>query len=288
MFPANTNYHRAGSVAEAIQLLAANEGAKVLAGGHSLIPAMKLRLAAPEALVDIGHIEALRGISLESGSLVIGALTNFATIASSELVQANAQVLAEAAGVVGDPAVRNRGTIGGNVSHGDPASDPPTALTALGATYNVSGPGGERSIAASDFPTGLLENALQDNEILTGVAVPALAAGCGSAYVKFPHPASRYAVVGVAAIVGVEGGSCSSASVVIGGVETTPTRASSVEAALVGSDLGDGALDAAAAAVAADFTGDPMGDIFASDEYRRAMAAVYLRRALGIAASRAG
>ena len=288
MFPANTNYHRAGSVAEAVQLLAANQGAKVLAGGHSLIPAMKLRLAAPEALVDIGHIDALRGISLEGGSLVIGALTNFATIASSDLVQANAQVLAEAAGVVGDPAVRNRGTIGGNVSHGDPASDPPTALTALGATYNVSGPGGERSIAASDFPTGLLENALQDNEILTGVAVPALAAGCGSAYVKFPHPASRYAVVGVAAIIGVDGGSCSSASVVIGGVETTPTRASSVEAALVGSDLGDGALDAAAAAVAGDFTGDPMSDIFASDEYRRAMAAVYLRRALGIAASRAG
>ena len=288
MFPANTNYHRAGSVAEAVQLLAANQGAKVLAGGHSLIPAMKLRLAAPEALVDIGHIDALRGISLEGGSLVIGALTNFATIASSELVQANAQVLAEAAGVVGDPAVRNRGTIGGNVSHGDPASDPPTALTALGATYNVSGPGGERSIAASDFPTGLLENALQDNEILTGVSVPALAAGCGSAYVKFPHPASRYAVVGVAAIVGVDGGSCSSASVVIGGVETTPTRASSVEAALVGSDLGDGALDAAAAAVASDFTGDPMSDIFASDEYRRAMAAVYLRRALGIAVSRAG
>jgi carbon-monoxide dehydrogenase medium subunit len=288
MYPANTNYHRAGSVAEAVQLLAANEGAKVLAGGHSLIPAMKLRLAAPQALVDIGHIDALRGISLEGGSLVIGALTTFASIASSELVQANAQVLAEAAGVVGDPAVRNRGTIGGNVSHGDPASDPPTALTALGATYNVSGPGGERSIAASEFPTGLLENALLDNEILTGVSVPALAPGCGSAYVKFPHPASRYAVVGVAVIVGAEGGSCSSASVVIGGVETTPTRASSVEAALVGSDLGDGALDAAAAAVAGDFTGDPMSDIFASDEYRRAMAAVYLRRALGVAASRAG
>ena len=238
--------------------------------------------------MDIGHIAALRGISLEGGSLVIGALTTFATIASSDLVQANAPLLAEAAGVVGDPAVRNRGTIGGNVSHGDPASDPPTALTALGATYNVSGPGGERSIAASDFPTGLLENALQDNEILTGVTVPALAPGSGSAYVKFPHPASRYAVVGVAAIVASQGGSCSSASVVIGGVETTPTRASSVEAALVGSDLGDGALDAAAAAVAGDFTGDAMSDIFASDEYRRAMAAVYLRRALSIAASRVG
>ena len=288
MYPANTTYHRAGSVAEAVQLLAANEGAKVLAGGHSLIPAMKLRLALPETLVDIGHIEALRGVSLEGGSLVIGALTTFAAVASSDLVNAHAPLLAEAAGVVGDPAVRNRGTIGGNVSHGDPASDPPTALTALGATYNVSGPGGERSIAASDFPTGLLENALQESEILTGVTVPALAPGCGSAYVKFPHPASRYAVVGVAAIVASQGGSCSSASVVVGGVETTPTRASSVEAALVGSDLGDGALDAAAAALAGDFTGDPMSDIFASDEYRRAMAAVYLRRALGIAVSRAG
>ena len=132
--------------------------------------------------------------------------------------------------MVGDPAVRNRGTIGGNVSHGDPASDPPTALTALGATYNVAGPGGERGIAASDFATGLLENALEDNEILTGVSVPALAAGSGSAYVKFPHPASRYAVVGAAVIVTAQGGSCASASVVVGGVETTPTRASSVEA----------------------------------------------------------
>ena len=287
MYPANTTYHRASSVAEAVQLLASNEGAKVLAGGHSLIPAMKLRLAAPVALVDIGHIEALKGITA-NGALSIGALTTFAEIASSDLVKQHAPVLAEATGVVGDPAVRNRGTIGGNVSHGDPASDPPTALTALGATYNVSGPGGDRSIAASDFATGLLENVLEENEILTSVSVPSLPSGAGSAYVKFPHPASRYAVVGAAAIVAVQAGSCSSASVVIGGVETTPTRASSVEAALVGSDLSDGALDAAAAALASDLTGDPMSDIFASDEYRRAMSAVYLRRALGIAASRAG
>ena len=287
MYPANTTYHRASSIAEALQLLASNEGAKVLAGGHSLIPAMKLRLAAPAALVDIGHIEALKGITA-NGALSIGALTTFAEIASSDLVKQHAPVLAEATGVVGDPAVRNRGTIGGNVSHGDPASDPPTALTALGATYNVSGPGGDRSIAASDFATGLLENVLEENEILTSVSVPSLPSGAGSAYVKFPHPASRYAVVGAAAIVAVQAGSCSSASVVIGGVETTPTRASSVEAALVGSDLSDGALDAAAAALASDLTGDPMSDIFASDEYRRAMSAVYLRRALGIAASRAG
>ena len=135
-------------------MLAGNEGAKVLAGGHSLIPAMKLRLAMPTALVDIGHIEALKGITANGGALSIGALTTFAEVASSDLVKAHAPLLAEATGVVGDPAVRNRGTIGGNVSHGDPASDPPTALTALGATYNVSGPGGERSIAASEFRYG--------------------------------------------------------------------------------------------------------------------------------------
>ena len=288
MFPAQLTYHRAGSVAEAVQLLSDNEGAKLLAGGHSLLPLMKLRLAAPAVLVDIGRIEALRGISAGNGGITIGALTTHAEIASSDLVQQHAPVLAEAAALVGDPAVRNRGTIGGSVSHADPASDQPTVLTALGATFNVTGPGGDRSIAAADFATGLLENALNDNEVLTSISVPSIPSGAGSAYVKFPHPASRYAVVGAAAILVVSGGSCSSASVAVGGVETTPARASSVEAALAGSDLGDAALDAAAAAVGGDLNGDPMGDVFASAEYRRAMASVYVRRALGAAASRVG
>ena len=288
MFPAQTEYHRPGSVAEAVDLLSGNEGAKVLAGGHSLIPLMKLRLAAPTVLVDIGRIEALKGIGAAGDGLSIGALTTQASIAGSNLVNEQAPLLAEAAGMVGDPAVRNRGTIGGNVSHSDPASDLPAVLTALGATFNVTGPGGERSIAASDFATGLLENALQEDEILTSVSVPSIPAGAGSAYVKFAHPASRYAVIGVAAIIDVSNGRCSSASVVVGGVETTPTRASSVEAALMGSDLSDEALFRAASAVASDFQGDPMSDIFASAEYRQAMAAVYVRRALGTAVSRAG
>ncbi len=288
MFPAQITYHRAGSVAEAVQLLSDNEGAKLLAGGHSLLPLMKLRLAAPAVLVDIGRIEALKGVSASDGGITIGALTTHAEIASSDLVQQHAPVLAEAAALVGDPAVRNRGTIGGSVSHADPASDQPTVLTALGATFNVTGPGGDRSIAAADFATGLLENALNDNEVLTSISVPSVPSGAGSAYVKFPHPASRYAVVGAAAILVVSGGTCSSASVAVGGVETTPARASSVEAALAGSDLGDAALDAAAAAVGGDLNGDPMGDVFASAEYRRAMAAVYVRRALGAAASRVG
>ena len=288
MFPAQITYHRAGSVAEAVQLLSNNEGAKLLAGGHSLLPLMKLRLAAPAVLVDIGRIEALKGISASGGGITIGALTTHAEIAGSDLVQQHAPVLAEAAALVGDPAVRNRGTIGGSVSHADPASDQPTVLTALGATFNVTGPGGDRSIAAADFATGLLENALAENEVLTSISVPSVPSGAGSAYVKFPHPASRYAVVGAAAIVTVSGGTCSSASVVVGGVESTPARASSVEAALAGSDLSDAAMDAAAAAVGGDLNGDAMGDVFASAEYRRAMAAVYVRRALGAAASRAG
>ena len=288
MFPAHTTYHRAGSVSEAVQLLSGNEGAKVLAGGHSLIPLMKLRLAAPAMLVDIGRIEALKGITANDGGLSIGALTTHAEIASSDLVQQQAPLLAEAAALVGDPAVRNRGTIGGNVSHADPASDLPTVLTALGATFNVTGSSGERSIAASDFATGLLENALEEDEILTSVSVPPVPSGSGSAYVKFPHPASRYAVVGAAVIVTVGGGTCTSASVVIGGVEATPARASSVESALTGSDLSSGALDAASAAVSGDLGGDGLSDVFASAEYRKAMAAVYLRRALGIAVSRAG
>ena len=188
MYPAQTTYHRAGSVAEAVQLLADNEGAKVLAGGHSLIPMMKLRLATPAVLVDIGHIGALKGIEAGDGGLSIGALTTFAEIAASDLVKQHAPLLAEAAALVGDPTVRNRATIGGNVSHGDPQSDSPTVLTALGATLNVTGPGGDRSIAVADFPTGLLENALSEDEVLTSVSVPSLPAGSGSAYCKFPHP----------------------------------------------------------------------------------------------------
>ncbi|MDA1348620.1 MAG: xanthine dehydrogenase family protein subunit M [Chloroflexi bacterium] len=288
MFAAQTKYHRAGSVSEAVELLSKNEGAKILAGGHSLIPIMKLRLAAPEVLVDIGRIAALKGITSRSGTVSIGALTTHAEIASSDIVQSNTPLLAQAAGMIGDPAVRNRGTIGGNVSHSDPASDLPTVLTALGATFNVTGPNGDRTIGVADFATGLLENALDDNEILTSVTVPSEPAGSGSVYVKFSHPASRYAVLGAAVIVAVDGGKCSSASVAIGGVEATPTKASAVESALVGSDLSNGALDAAAEAVLGDFGGDILGDIFASAEYRTAMAVVYLRRALGEARTRAG
>ena len=286
MFPTKTSYYRPTSLSDAIDLLSTREGAKLLAGGHSLIPLMKMRLAAPSALIDIAHIDELDGITANDSGLTIGALTTQARIAESDLVKKQAPILVEAAGMVGDPAVRNRGTLGGNVSHSDPASDIPTVMVSLGATYFTTGSNGERSILASEFATGLLETALHEDEILTRIEIPSIPENSGSAYLKFSHPASRYAVVGVAAIVTISAGICTHASVVVGGVETTPTHASSVEAALLQSDLGDDVLDGASAALTKDFHGDPMSDIFASAEYRQAMAVVYARRALATAISR--
>ena len=286
MFAANFEYHRAGSVAEVRQLLAAHPGAKLLAGGHSLIPLLKLRLAAPEAVIDIGRIGELRGISNGGGALRIGALTTHAEIASSDAVKSGAAALAEAAGLIGDPAVRNRGTIGGNVAHADPASDLPTVLIALDATFTVNSPDGERSVSAADFFQGMMATALGEHDILTAVNVPA--GGGGSAYVKFSHPASRYAVVGAAASLTVAGGTCTSASVAVGGATAVPARCASVEAALAGQALSADVIAAAAAAAGGDLGDDLLGDVFASGEYRRAVTPVYVQRALAAAAERAG
>ncbi|MXY22974.1 MAG: xanthine dehydrogenase family protein subunit M [Acidobacteria bacterium] len=287
MFAANFDYYRASSVADAGRLLAEHPGAKLLAGGHSLIPLLKLRLAAPSAVIDIGRIAELRGISAGGDGLRIGALTTHAEIAASSDVQQHAAALAEAASQIGDPAVRNRGTIGGNLAHADPASDLPTVLAALGATLSVVGPGGERSIAADGFFQGLMMTALGENEVLTAITVPA-AGGAGSAYAKFPHPASRYAVVGAAANVTASNGTCSGASVAVGGLTPAPVRCAGVEGALSGQALTAEAIAAAAEAVAGDVGEDLIGDVFASAEYRKAVASVYVRRALTAAAERAG
>lgn len=287
MYASNFNYLRAGTLAEASALLQKNPGAKVLAGGHSLIPLMKLRLASPTAVIDIGRVPELRGISLSGGALTIGALTTHAELAASAAVQDAAQALSEAAGHVGDPAVRNRGTIGGNVAHADPASDLPAVLTALGATFHITGPGGRRSVQASDFFKGMMNTAVGEHDILTTIEVPARAAGQGSAYAKFEHPASRYAVVGVAACVIVNGGTCAAASIVLCGLTSTPARAKSGEQALVGQALTRETIAAAAGKVGTDLGSDVLGDIFASAEYRAAVAPVYVRRAVEAAASRA-
>jgi carbon-monoxide dehydrogenase medium subunit len=288
MYSANFEYHRARSLADVHRLLAANPGAKLLAGGHSLIPLMKLRLAAPPAVVDIGRIQELRGIARSGDTIRIGALTTHAEIAASADVQKSAAALAEAAGMIGDPAVRSRGTIGGNIAHADPASDLPTVLVALDARMAVVGPSGERTIAADGFFTGIMTTTLADNEVVTAIVVPVAARGHGSAYVKFSHPASRYAVIGVAASVTVANNQCASARIALGGLVTHARRAAAVEQALVGKGLETAAITAAAGQVGSDLGRDVTGDIFASASYRAAVAPVYVKRAIAAAAARAG
>jgi carbon-monoxide dehydrogenase medium subunit len=286
MFPAEFDYVRARSTAEVGEMLAKYPEAKLLAGGHSLIPILKLRLAMPATVIDIGRVPELKGISVAGGAVRIGALTTHAEVASSADVQKHAPGLAEAAGQIGDPAVRNRGTVGGNIAHADPASDLPPVMVALGASIHITGPGGARIIAAADFFQGMMTTALGENELLTAVEIPVQGAGQSSAYAKFPHPASRYAVIGAAVLLTVDGGRCSAASVVLGGLTPAPSRASKVEAALVGQALTAQAIAKASAETAAGLGDDLLGDIYASAEYRRSVAHVYVRRALSAAAAR--
>ncbi|MBX3050690.1 MAG: xanthine dehydrogenase family protein subunit M [Caldilineaceae bacterium] len=286
MIPATFDYHRPGTIGEAVQLLQNNPDTKVLAGGHSLVPVMKMRLAAPDALVDIGRIAELRGISHSGNSLRIGATTTYFEIANSDAVKAAAPLLAEAAGQIGDRQVRYRGTIGGNISHADPASDLPAAVLALNATLHVVGPNGNRSLSASDFFVDLMTTALDPGEILTAVEIPAASGQSGSAYLKFEHPASGYALCGAAALVALDAsGTCASARLCFNGVNSYALDAADVAAALVGSDLSDATINAA---VDAHLTvPDPMGDMFASGEYRAQIANVYGKRALKTARDRA-
>jgi carbon-monoxide dehydrogenase medium subunit len=286
MFAASFDYQKPGSVSDAIQILSNNSEAKVLAGGQSLIPLLKLRLARPTLVVDIGGIQELKGITVEGGTMRVGSLTTHSEIASSHQVHESCEMLAEAAAGVGDPAVRNRGTIGGNVSHADPASDLPTVLTALNAQFSIQGQGGlvsrgSRSVPVSEFFTGAFTTALAENEILTGVDVPVLQSNQVAEYAKMSHPATHFAVVGAAVVITLEEGTrCTAASVAVGGLVPKPMRAPSVESALVGQQLTQELITAAADRVADDFGSDIIGDIFASADYRRAMAAIELKHAL--------
>ena len=287
MYAPDFAYYRAGSVAEVGRLLRKHPGAKLLAGGHSLIPLLKLRLAAPPALIDIGRLDELKGISVADGQVRIGALTTHAQLASSSELAGHAPALAEAASLIGDPAVRNRGTIGGNVAHADPASDLPTVLRALDASISVTTDTGERSIPAGDFFEGMMTTALGEHDLVTAIAVPSAANGQGQAYEKFSHPASRYAVVGAAATVVLKGGRVERVAVTLGGLVPAATRAGSVEQALAGKEPSAEAIATAAAAVSADLGDDLIGDIYASAAYRRAMAPVCVKRALTAALGRA-
>jgi carbon-monoxide dehydrogenase medium subunit len=288
MYATNFDYYRATSLADIHSLIAAHPGAKLLAGGHSLLPLLKLRLAAPTAVIDIGRVGELRGVARSGDSLTIGALTTHAELAASADVRAAAPALADAAAIVGDPAVRNRGTIGGNVAHADPASDLPTVLVALDAQIVAVGQKGERTMPAGDFFMGLMTTALDEQEVLTRIVVAAAKRGDGSAYAKFSHPASRYAVIGAAVKVAVADGTCSAAHVAVGGLLPAARRSPAVESALVGKSLNASAIAEAAGKIAADLGGDVMGDIFASAEYRKAVAPVYVRRAIEAAVARVG
>ena len=284
--PAAFTYHRATSVEEAVRLLGELGDARPLAGGHSLLPAMKLRLSTPAALVDIGRIAGLDGIEEDGGAVRLGALARHADVAASPLVQRRCNALAEAAGLIGDRQVRNRGTIGGSLAHADPGADYPVVVRALGATITAMGPGGTREIAADDFFLGLFTTALEPGELITGVRVPAAEPGAGSAYVKHPHPASGYSVAGAAALVSTEGDRCTGVRLVIGGVGPTPVDASSAADALVGAEPSEDAVAAAAASVP-DSLGGALGDSYASADYRRHLGAVLARRALTRAFERA-
>jgi carbon-monoxide dehydrogenase medium subunit len=285
--PATTfEYHAPTTLQEAISFLTQYGGdAKILAGGHSLIPIMNLRLAQPSALIDLGKVPGLSGIREEGGTIVIGAMTTHYMVESSSLLQEKVPILPAAATVIGDVQVRNRGTIGGSIAHADPAGDFPAVAVALDAQLKVVGPRGERTIGAREFFVDILTTALQPDEILTEIRVPAFGPRTGSAYEKFANPASGYAIVGVAVVLTVDGnGMCQKASVGLNGVTGKPMAAMGVEQALVGKQLNDQTIQEAASKAADGL--DPLGDIFASAEYRAHLARVFTKRALVHASSR--
>jgi carbon-monoxide dehydrogenase medium subunit len=281
VYPSQFEYVRPSSVDEAIAILAKDPDAKVLAGGHSLIPAMKLRLAAPGTIVDIGKIDGLSGVKTKGG-VTIGALTTYRAIIDADGLD-KFPVVQAATKQVGDPSVRNRGTLGGSLAHNDPAADLTAVMLALNASVTAKGPNGERTIPVDDLFVGLLTTSLEPEEILTSVSIPEDFAGANQAYVKHAHPASGYAVVGVAVAVTQKDGKVESARIAVTGAPEFAKRATSAEDALVGKKL-DADSIAAAAALAADDLGELNGDVYASPEYRAHLVRVLTKRALSQAA----
>jgi carbon-monoxide dehydrogenase medium subunit len=285
--PAAFDYHVAHTVDEAIALLGQyGDEAKLLAGGHSLLPAMKLRLAQPGHLIDLGRIDGLSYIREENGYVAIGAMTTYNKIERSDIIGRRFTLLPEGTALIGDQQVRNRGTIGGSVAHADPAADMPGVVLALKAIIVARGPGGQREIAADDFFLDLFTTALAPDEVVTEIRLPLLPAHSGSAYEKLANRASHYAVAGCAAVVTLnDDNTCASASVVITGASVKATRAKAVEDALAGKTL-DEATIAAAASHAADGL-ELVEDIHGSKAYRAQMATVMAKRALSRAVARA-
>lgn len=279
MYPAAFDYAKPATVAEAVSLLSANPDAKILNGGHSLLPAMKLRLAQPAMLVDIGGISELKQVSVNGGA-TIGAAATYDDLLKNDGLKAHT-ALYEAMSKVGDVQVRNRGTVGGSAAHADPAADIPAALIALGAELVAVGPNGTRTIAADDFFVDILTTALEPDEVLTEIRIPA--SGASSAYEKFAHPASGYAVCGVAVALERDGeGTVTNARIAVTGSVYKATRCSAAEAAITGTKATAADIEAAAA-VAADGL-ELAGDHYASAEYRGHLTKVLTKRALTRAA----
>ncbi|MFV1988192.1 MAG: xanthine dehydrogenase family protein subunit M [Gemmatimonadota bacterium] len=276
MIPTPFDYERANSVAQALTLLEqGGEDASLLAGGHSLLPLMRLRLARPTLLVDIGRLDDLRYVSIDGDHILIGALTTHHELADSSELEGACPLLSATARQIGDPQVRHRGTIGGSVAHADPASDLPAALLALDAEVVLQGSDGSRTVAAADFFEGPFMSALGDAEMLTAIRVPVSSAS--ASYHKFQRRAQDWAIVWVAAVVEHDGGTITNAAIGLTNMGGTPLRAPAVEAALVGAESDDAI--AAAAAQVGDL-GLPPGDDQASPEYRQHLAEVLIRRAV--------
>jgi len=286
MIPNAFEYFAPTSLNEALTLLSTHKDeAKILAGGHSLIPLLKFRLAAPKYLIDLGRISDLAYIQEVGDEIAIGAMTTHYGIESSDVLKQKCQLLAEAAAAIGDVQVRNKGTIGGSLAHADPAGDFPAAVLALSANIKAVGPGGERWIKAEDFFVDLLTTALQPDEILTEIRVPVNSPGTGNAYLKVPQKASGFAICGVAARITVDQNEvCQDVAVGITGIAAKAYRASAVEQELRGRKIDATAVEAAAQKAVEGV--DPSEEIHASSDYRAHLARVYTRRALAKAFSR--
>lgn len=281
MYPAPFTYHQSESVDDALSRLGEQNGREieVVAGGHSLLPTMKSGLASPDELVDISGIEDLHGIDRDGSTIGIGALTSYATITNDQSLQEEIPIVAEAAHAIGDVQVRNRGTIGGNIAHADPASDLPAAVLASDATVHVEGPGGERDVPIDDFFMGMYETAIGPDELLTRIDVPVMSNGDVGVYVKKPSPSSGYAMVGVAVALDIEDGTVTNARVAANGVVDHAIRLTGVEDAVEGTGIDD-VQDAAVYATDGIEEWELMDDIHASAEFRAQLLEVYTERAL--------
>ena len=286
MIPGRFDYYSPSTVQEAVALLDKHGyDAKVLAGGQSLIPAMRFRLSMPEVLIDINGVDGLEYLRESNGHLAIGAMTRESTVEESALVQSQYLMLADASRVIADPLVRNRSTVGGNLAHADPANDHPAVMLAYDAEILAQGPDGTRSIVVDDFFVGLFENALADNEILTEIRVPVPAAGSGETYLKMERKVGDYAISAVAVRLTMDGDTCTAARIALTNVNPTPMRANNAEEAIVGKMLAEAVVEAAGQAAAAEC--DPSADLRGSVAYKRDLTRVLTKRAINKAVQRA-